>query len=478
MDEKILGRYELTGRLGRGGMGEVWAAHDHSLDRQIALKFLAPTGQHSTPTLLEERFRREARYTARLQHSGVPEIHDVGKLPDGRLYLVMELVEGRTLTALLREHGSCPVDQALSIAGQIAAVLVRAHRSGLVHRDLKPSNLMLTPSGRVKVLDFGIAAALTPSPAEPRLTHTGGVPGTPGFISPEQALGKPATDRSDIYALGCVLYEILTGRPPFTAATPLVVAYLHVHEQPAPVVELRPETPTELAALVMRMLAKEPAERPSAEEVVAAVRDLRRAAGAATSAAAVILPRQPVRAANEVPTRATAAERNPHARETERRNLERDSPYHVAEDLERCRSYYEAEDYVRAYAGYRDLAEELAEDPHAPEHLAVFYQKAIGACLLKLGQANQARTLYSSLASRLVELYGPVDDGVLSVRLNLVSALGQCGRYSEAVEAAVLLRADLQSRRPDDPKITDLDGLIARLARLQLAAQRTHQPPA
>ncbi|MFJ6512669.1 serine/threonine-protein kinase [Streptomyces sp. NPDC091406] len=451
----ILGRYELTRRLGRGGMGEVWSARDHSLDRQIALKFMLPAGGQGTSALLEERFRREARYTARLRHSGVPEIHDVGKLPDGRLYLVMELIAGHTLTELLKEHGSCPVDQALSVAGQIAAVLADAHRAGLVHRDLKPANLMLTPSGQVKVLDFGIAAALASSPQEPRLTGTGGVVGTPGFISPEQALGKPATDRSDLYALGCVLYEILTGRPPFAAGTPVAVAYQHVYEVPRPVAELRPELSDAFADLVMRLLAKEPEARPSAEETVAAVGALVAAAESSARSATVALPLQAAR-----------ADYGPFS-----------GPEEMQDRMAECQELFFAEDYTRAYEGYRDLTEKLSVTPVATDELRLSCWSLLALCLAKLGRTAEALKEYKSLVPLRLEAFGPADAATQEARLKFASLLGQCGRYAEAYEEANLLRVDLQAHRPEDPRIAEIDDFIARLHQLRAAARRRRETP-
>ncbi|MDA5282454.1 protein kinase [Streptomyces sp. Isolate_45] len=463
MNKKILGRYELISMLGRGGMGEVWAAHDHFLDRNIAMKFLTSSGPEDTAPHFEERFRREARYTARLRHSGVPEIHDVGKLPDGRLYLVMELVEGRTLTQILTEHGICPVDQALSIAGQIAAVLAHAHRCGLVHRDLKPSNLMLTTHGKVKVLDFGIAAALAPTAEEPRLTLSGAVFGTPGFISPEQAVGKPATDRSDLYALGCVLYEILTGRPPFTAESPVAVAYLHVNEEPRSVAALRPEMPGESADLVMRLLAKEPESRPSAEATVAALKALVSEADAAARRATVQLPEQ---TAPEPRSPATSPDERKGAKQAEE----------LRELTSRCDDACRAENYAEAYEGYRNLIDALARLPIPAEKAILHCRASLALCLSKLGREAEAQEEYQTLVPLLLELYGPTHDLVLTPRFNLTVAMAQCGQFAESRESAALLRADLRTHRPGHPAIVLLDDLISRLGRHLLAALRSQQP--
>ncbi|MFF3158532.1 protein kinase [Streptomyces sp. NPDC057910] len=521
MSTMIRERYELSHRLGSGGMGEVWSARDHSLDRQIALKFMHRTEQQSAADLREERFRREARYTARLRHPGVPAIHDVGKLPDGRLYLVMELIKGDTLTKLLQQHGSCPVEQALSITQQIASVLAAAHRSGLVHRDLKPSNLMLTTSGRIKVLDFGIAAALTPSSQEPPLTNpSGGAVGTPGFISPEQAVGQPATDRSDLYALGCVLYEILTGRPPFRADTPLAVAYQHVYEVPPPIAEWKPGVPDALADLVMQLLAKEPQARPSAGETVVAVRAMSAAAEAAARRTTTVLPLLPggpvstpptpaARSAAEpphpdrrgkscgtpVPPRspfAAAPSPPPHVQPVAPTSPPRARPvaapppppvartdgyvpYSTPEEVQglvaECQEYYTAHDYARAYEGYRELHEKLSSDPTASDGLRLSCWSSLARCLAKLGRTAEALKEYEGLVPRKLAAYGPAHAGTQEERLEFAKLLGQHGRFAEASEQLSLLRADLAAQNPDDPLIAGIDSLAARLRRLLTAAQ-------
>ncbi len=514
MSTMILGRYELAHRLGRGGMGEVWSARDHELDRQIALKFMHRADHQSDAALREERFHREARYTARLRHSGVPTIHDKGKLPDGRLYLVMELVKGDTLTKLLKEHGSCPVDQVLSITEQIASVLAAAHRSGLVHRDLKPANLMLTPSGRVKVLDFGIAAALTPSSQEPPLTSpSGSAVGTPGFISPEQAVGQPATDRSDLYALGCVLYEILTGRPPFRADTPVAVAYQHVYEVPPPIAELKPGVPDTLTDLVMQLLAKEPQARPSAGETVVAVRTMREAAEAAASRTTTVLPRlpggptqarpapdaRPASVASDsgrpaysgtapVPPRPQSAVAPAHPPRV-RPGAESSSPTVVPvaglspfsgpEEIQGLvdegLGLLAAKDYNQVYENCRTLHERLSVTPGATDEMRLAIRSLLAHSLAKLGRAAEALKEYEVIVPRRLALFGPTDPATQEARLNFAKLLGQCGRYPEAYEEFNLLRIDLKAQRPDDPRIATIDAFTARLRRLLSAAQRRQQ---
>ncbi|MFI6332475.1 serine/threonine-protein kinase [Micromonospora chersina] len=265
--DRIGDRYELTYPVGRGGMGQVWAGYDERLDRPVAVKFLR---QMEVPEDGREaavkRFRREARVTARLDHPGVPAVHDLGQHGDD-LYLVMQLVPGMVLADLIAEEEELPVAQSASIAAQVCDVLAAAHAASLVHRDLKPQNLMITPADTVKVLDFGVAALLDPAEAS-RLTATGHTLGTPAYIAPEQAEGGTVGPGTDLYALGCILFEMLTGRPPYEAKTALDM--LHQHRRgPIPIVtEYRRDVPDDLAHLLFCLLAKDPAERPaSAAEV-------------------------------------------------------------------------------------------------------------------------------------------------------------------------------------------------------------------
>ncbi|WP_432068774.1 protein kinase domain-containing protein [Streptomyces sp. C10-9-1] len=272
--ELIGDRYELTELLGKGGMGEVWAAYDQRLDRSVAVKLLTPQApSHGGPHRLNKwdpavvRFTREARLMAKLEHPFVPVIHDAGTHRASKLYLVMQRVYGHTLDRLAARRGPFPVEWAASVGAQVCSVLLQAHGRGFVHRDLTPRNVMLTADGTVRVLDFGIATALH-TPDGPRLTSTGTVAGTPGFISPEQGKGQAATPLSDLYALGCVLYEILGGQPPFTAEDPLAVMVQHITDEPIPLAQLRDDAPADLCALVSRLMAKQPEDRPtSAAEV-------------------------------------------------------------------------------------------------------------------------------------------------------------------------------------------------------------------
>ncbi|MHA5047101.1 serine/threonine-protein kinase [Streptomyces sp. SD15] len=266
---RSLGRYELTHELGRGGMGVVWAAHDREHGREVAIKLLAPRALGAEPTMLERRFLREARLTSRLHHPGIPAVHDHGS-HEGELYLVMELVPGRALDAVLKGEGPLSVEYAADVARRTADVLAYAHGQGVVHRDLKPSNLMITPDGEIKVLDFGVAAALDPQPGETRFTAANATPGTVVYMAPEQAVGK-TVPASDLYSLGCVLYELLTGAPPFTDGSPFMLYHQHAHEPVPSLADRRSGVPTGLRTLVAGLLEKKPEDRPASAAEVAAL---------------------------------------------------------------------------------------------------------------------------------------------------------------------------------------------------------------
>ncbi|MGC0327012.1 hypothetical protein RKD23_000002 [Streptomyces sp. SAI-170] len=266
--EVLASRYRLEELLGRGGMGEVWRGFDTELQRAVAVKLLL--GLPADDRIVA-RFRREALIGARLQHPGITVVHDVG-WHDDRLFIVMELLQGRDLASRMAESPEgIPVAEAVRLAVQAAEALDAAHSRSVVHRDLKPANLFLLVGGRLQICDFGIARIIDGSTV---LTATGGVIGTPAYMAPEQCRGEPVTAHCDLYALGCVLYALLTGTPPFGAdgAWPAMMLR-HVEEAPRSVREVRPEVPPALDALVLRLLAKDARERPdSAGEVARLLR--------------------------------------------------------------------------------------------------------------------------------------------------------------------------------------------------------------
>ena len=256
------GRYELTHLIARGGMAQVYRAMDRQLERPVALKVLFP--ELSVDRTFVERFRREAQAAANLSHPNIVPVFDWGE-DDGSYFIVMEYVEGRPLSAVLRDPQPMPPQQIATIGAGVAAALAFAHRHGVVHRDVKPGNVLITPDGDVKVTDFGIARAMN---TEESLTQTGAVMGTAAYFSPEQAEGKGVDARSDIYSLGVVLYEMAVGRPPFTGDSPVAVASKHVRDMPVLPREANPAVPPALEAVVMKAMAKNPDDRyGSAEEL-------------------------------------------------------------------------------------------------------------------------------------------------------------------------------------------------------------------
>jgi eukaryotic-like serine/threonine-protein kinase len=254
------GRYELDGIVGRGGMAEVFRARDIRLDRIVAVKTLRD--DLARDQTFQARFRREAQSAASLNHPSIVAVYDTGEDMVGPTpvpYIVMEYVDGRTLRDLLRDDRRLLPERALEITDGVLRALDYSHRNGIVHRDIKPGNVMLTRAGDVKVMDFGIARAV--SDAQATMTQTAQVIGTAQYLSPEQARGERVDARSDLYSTGCLLYELLTGRPPFTGDSPVAIAYQHVRENPIPPSRIDPEIPAWADSIVLRAMEKDPGDR-------------------------------------------------------------------------------------------------------------------------------------------------------------------------------------------------------------------------
>lgn len=282
MSQQILGgRYRVEEQLGRGGMAQVFKGTDTVLGRPVAIKVLAP--QFAQDEAFVARFRREAQAAARLNHPNLVSVFDTGS-DNGVHYIVMEYVEGRTLADFLTHGGRLMPERAIELAMSVSTGLAFAHAQGVVHRDIKPGNIMVTRQGEVKVMDFGIARMTTSAET---IEQTAAVLGTAAYLSPEQARGEPVDARSDLYSLGCVLYEMLVGRPPFAGDSAVAVAYKHVQEAPVPPSQLNADVSPQLEAVIMRALSKNPANRyQSAEEMRG---DLERAArGEAVSAPPIL----------------------------------------------------------------------------------------------------------------------------------------------------------------------------------------------
>jgi tRNA A-37 threonylcarbamoyl transferase component Bud32 len=303
VEERVLGgRYRLLRHLARGGMAEVYVAEDQLLNRPVAVKVLFP--ELARDEAFVERFRREARSAASLNHHNIVSVYDFGE-DEGSWFIVMEYVEGRTLRDIIRAEGAMEPARAAELASEVAAALAAAHTQGIVHRDVKPANVLIAAdSGTVKVADFGIARAAN---ARQDLTMPGTVLGTATYLSPEQAQGSEVDARTDVYSLGMVLYEMLTGKPPFTGDSPVAIAYQQLNRTaPAPST-VSPRVPPALDAVVMKAMSKDPGDRQaSAEELREELLAVDRAAGDPDATMAIESPVAPVDATAVVSASTTA----------------------------------------------------------------------------------------------------------------------------------------------------------------------------
>jgi eukaryotic-like serine/threonine-protein kinase len=298
IDTLFDGRYRIQRKLGAGGMADVYLAEDQELGRRVAIKIL--NGRHANDDQFIERFRREAKNAAALNHPNIVSIYDRGEAED-TYYIAMEFLDGRTLKELIIGRGAAPVNVAVEYARQILSALRFAHRHGIVHRDIKPHNVLVDSEGRVKVTDFGIARAGTS-----QMTETGSIVGTAQYLSPEQARGGEVDPRSDLYSLGVVLYELLTGKTPFDGETPVEIAMKHLSNAPEPPSKLRPDIPPELDKVVLRALAKDPNDRyQDATEMEADLDRIARGAPVSAATAATQVLRVPPAAAAVDSTSAT-----------------------------------------------------------------------------------------------------------------------------------------------------------------------------
>jgi serine/threonine protein kinase len=447
----LAGRYRVEGLLGQGGMGEVYYGHDERLDRRVAIKLLRSPGdvlagvQSGSPEaqeILDERqrdrtrFVREIRVTAGLELAGIPAVYDTGEETAGdgasQIWVVMQLLRGQTVDAMIRQAdfpsaspGSpwCSLPWAVSITAQVAAVLADVHRVSIVHRDIKPANLMLTDGGIVKVLDFGIAI-LRGASALPRLTQFDRTVGTPAYMSPEQSLGRPVSAAADIYGLGCVLHELLTGLPPFTATPSMPLRAHHVQTPPPSALARRPDVPAALDSLILAMMAKEPSQRPSA---VATYEALLPYIAADTDCGESRDPTRPFRRPllAAPPADSLAGPATCPATSRERVPLSDDEARML---LANVRSLLEAGHPSRAVTLLEDGARR-ADDPIRRLEL----RERLAAALFYSGDLAQAAAAFDEVGGEYARYLGPADPLVLSCRYQAGQAYAEIGEYEAAL---------------------------------------------
>ncbi|MFI1754088.1 tetratricopeptide repeat protein [Streptomyces sp. NPDC020571] len=435
-DTLIQGRYRLLERIGRGGMGEVWRARDESLGRRIAVKCLKPLGtrhDHSLTRVLRERFRREARVAAALQHRGVTVVHDFGEW-DGVLFLVMELLEGNDLSRLLEKNKGhpLPVADVVDIAEQVASALAYTHEQGIVHRDLKPANIVRTADGTVKICDFGIARLGHDGGFTARLTGTGIAMGTPHYMSPEQIGGDEVDRRSDLYSLGCVLYEIATGVPPFDLDDAWAILVGHRDTEPAPPRTRRAELPGYLDRIILDLLAKRPEQRPDDARELGRRITAGRAAPAPVPALATTRPRtpQPVGVRTALPSWTRGMTTGHKATGTALRA----TPPDPGAGLSGA--------WLPRPAGDRPVGARTTEDapgeppdpaPETVAGLAARHRTGLG--LGRLGRWEEAGGIHRAVAAERERLLGPDHPDTLASRYEAAFTLGRTGHPAEALRA-------------------------------------------
>ncbi|MDK1475980.1 serine/threonine-protein kinase [Streptomyces sp. 549] len=438
----VAGRYELAEQLGKGAMGQVWGGHDRGLGgRPVAVKLMHPGRVASMAGLsdsspadeLRERFERECRVTAQIDHPGLVTVFDAGQ-DDRELFLVMQRVDGTDLSDHLAAHRPYPMRWAVSVAAQLCSALAAVHSARIVHRDLKPGNIMVRPDGRVVVVDLGIAAVGSVGDTS-RLTRTGALIGTPVYMAPEQALGgTPVGPAADLYALGVVLYELLAGRPPFTAPEPAGLLYMKLHEQPDPIAVLRPETPVPLAALVHALMDKDVAARPAdAHEVHAAL--------------APLLPSPVGRSGPELPMDPTRPFREPLAPWPPRRPARSPAPGPLPwpPPLAGPAGYGPPPGVPpRPYPG-------ASSPPSLPGKLAQVRR------LLEAGQYTQVADLLGQALPAAIAEHGEGSPVVRTLRRQYASTLVDTGQYARALpEISRLLQELAAELGPYDPSVLQL----------------------
>ncbi|MQY18085.1 serine/threonine-protein kinase [Nocardia macrotermitis] len=444
-------RYELVREIGAGGMGQVYEGYDRHLKRRIAVK-LTYSHLDRDPNWAK-RFLREAELMAQLSHPGMPAIHDAGISlgPPERPYLVMEFIEGITFDGLLVRHGPLALGAVAALGAQVAAVLAATHRNRIYHRDLKPSNLMLCGDGTVKVLDFGLA--VTTDAEMTRYTDTGNAPGTPAFMAPEQIEGREVVPQTDLYALGLVLYELLTGDRVMTGSSPYVVWENQVKRMPPEIRRECPEVPADMARVIMSMLAKSPDRRPEDAAIVHAVL-MRHADGlgdlpeigdfhgparmyaAAVSSAVARVPKE-VSPARIIATGASAAA-PPRSSDFSRSDIRR--------AIGRARDLAVESRYTRAIDGLKTVVDSAVSQLGARDADVVEARSKLAALYLDNNDFPAAAELFSTLIDDLTAERGPYDEQVMFCQRQLATCNVRTGDIDAALARLRRLHGQMSIR--------------------------------
>ncbi|MDH6577315.1 serine/threonine-protein kinase [Kitasatospora sp. MAP5-34] len=460
----VAGRYELATLIGQGGMGQVWKAHDRTLDRWVAVKLLQPNRSAAAEqdAELRRRFARECRVTAQVDHPGLVTVHDATGHGDD-LYLVMQYVQGADLADHLAEHDPYPWPWAVAVAAQLCPILTAVHAVPAVHRDLKPRNIMVRPDGTLVVLDLGIAAVLNSDTT--RLTLTGSPIGSPAYMAPEQAMDREVGPRTDLYSLGVILHELLSGTLPFAYSSALGVLHQHLHEPPPPLRRIRPEVPQALEELVLRLLAKDPLDRPAdAAEVYRTLAPL--LPGSAPTG-----PEDP-----GTPMDPTRPFRQPHAPWHGTPPLPRPSPQapqppqpptaapsaaapsasrkaDVAAAVEQAKLLLDAGRITQA-VGVLGSALPAAVAAHGPDSPVVhMLRKQYATTLLEDGQFQAALPELRLLADQRAATTRPDDPQALRFRIEAAQCLDQLGEHTSALAEYQLLLSELDRDAAADPSL-------------------------
>ncbi|WTL28892.1 serine/threonine protein kinase [Streptomyces sp. NBC_01498] len=427
----------MAGLIGQGGMGQVWTAYDQRLGRRVAVKLLRPdkVAAEAGAEDMRRRFVRECRVTAQVNHPGLVTVHDAGSDGDD-LYLIMQYVEGTDLAAHFTSHAPYPWQWAASVAAQLCAVLAAVHAVPIVHRDLKPRNVMVQPDGSVLVLDLGVASVMDTDTT--RLTHTGSVIGSPAYMAPEQVMGGAVGPYTDLYALGVLLHELLSGSVPFPGATALGVLHRHLYEAPMPVRRIRPEIPETLEALVLRLLAKDPQHRPAgAQEVYEALAPLLPTRGVVGAphpggAGKALDPTRPfLRPHAPWPDRATAPPSMPLPPKPDHVPARRPDVAAAVDEAKRLLGEGSITQAVDILGGILPAA--AAE--HGPRSPVVrILRKLYATTLMDDGQYRRALPELRRLADDRAAEAGPGDPGTLQFRQDAAQCLEQLGEASAALD--------------------------------------------